>query len=195
MLTDLLHKYGISESQLPTVRNYQRTQNLVIVGGGRCVWDDLMEFGWPHSNDVMTVNDITMHYPGHIRHVFSNDRKMLRPWLDARRPLLVQAQEGPTLIHTLREGVQRAHVWPWPGQGTSGLNAVYTGIALGYSQIVLCGIPLDDTGHYFDPPWVKSNFTNEVPDRPDGMRSWKEVPLPTVKSMSGRTRELLGGPG
>ena len=93
-------------------------------------------------------------------------------------------------------------VWPWPGHGTSSLNGCYTGLALGYDEIVLCGAPLDDSGHYFDPPTWHTNFVREIPDVDRGgviqPRYWSEAKARIfdgkVKSMSGRTRDLLGAP-
>ena len=82
--------------------------------------------------------------------------------------------------------------------GSSALPACYVGLALGYESILLAGVPLDDTGHFFDPPedhhlrkdrkW--SNFTNEAQEY-----IWRNARLDgRVKSFSGRSREWLGGP-
>jgi len=177
---------------------------LIIVGSGWNVWDDL---SCGHHGDVMCINDIGMHYPREFEHWYSNHHNQLVTWLEARRfrykdkaPELHSCQGAPQFKH----GKPRNH-WPWPGHGTSGLNAVYTGIALGYERIVLAGVPLDDKGHYFDPPeghWLQngkwSNFTREVPERDDGPRFWddanKDIFQGMVRSISGRTLELLGGP-
>jgi len=68
---------------------------------------------------------------------------------------------------------------------------------LGYEEIILCGIPLDDAGHDGEPPWRRTNFTREVAgqiNNPEN-RFWKEARLKVfegrVRSMSGRTREWL----
>lgn len=174
-------------------------KRLVIVAGGRCVWDDLALLGVSGGDnggwDVMCVNDIVMHYPGRVEHFYSNDDRWIPKWVAARRELISRAWGEPANIHTCKRG--HATVWPWPGHGTSSLNAVYTGIALGYKRIVLCGAPLDNSGHYFDPPWVKSNFEREVGLREDGqMMYWEGAKRKwfndKVRSMSGRTREVLG---
>lgn len=175
-------------------------ERLIVVGGARCVWDDLArmrirgEFndGW----HVLCVNDIVMHYPGAIEHFYSNDHGWTPKWLAARRELHIRAWGRPKHIHSCRVGARWN--WPWPGHGTSTLNAVYTGLAMGYDQIVICGAPLDDSGHYFDPPWVQTNFVREVATRNDGqMMYWANANKHwfngKVKSMSGRTRELIGG--
>jgi hypothetical protein len=184
------------------LRNSKRGKTLIIAAGGRCVWDDLRGCGYPSEpgHDVMCVNDMIAYFPGKVTHAYSNDAPMLGNWVRARRPLLARAHGGPR--HTFTCGVKGHHsstvFLPWPGHGTSGLNAVYTGLWLGYDRIILCGVPLDNSGHFFEPDWVTSNFQNEVADTDRGPRYWEQAARKVfdgrVKSMSGRTRELLGAP-
>ena len=134
-------------------------KRLIVVGGARCVWEDLALMGIRggednNGYDVMCVNDIIMHYPGKVMHFFSNDHRWMPKWIEARRELHTRKYGG--VRHTHSCGTGGAHTWPWPGHGSSALGAVYTGLAMGYTTIVLCGIPLDDSGHYFDPPWVQT---------------------------------------
>ncbi len=177
----------------------------LIVAGARCVWDDLEE--WTPHGDVMVINDIGMHLPMEVAHWWSNHHENLPSWLQIRRGgrlwVLNRKDPKPVKLHSLNK---MKYSWPWPGHGTSSLNAIYTAIALGYDRIVLAGIPLDNNGHYFDPPtghrlqgdfnW--SHFTQEVPDRNGEPRFWKDAAKDIfqgqVKSLSGRTRELLGAP-
>lgn len=177
---------------------------LIIIASARCVWDDLEKAGMVKNEDPhihrMTINDITMHYPGPIEHVYSNDHRWLPRWISARRELHTRKWEGPKHSHSNQSGGK--HTWPWPGHGTSTLNAVYTGLALGYDEIWLCGAPMDGTGHYFDPPWGEdcnywTNFSSMVKE--DGqLRYWdnaaRKIFEGRVKSLSGRTMELLGSP-
>jgi len=173
---------------------------LVIVGGGRCVWDDLASMnirpGVENDNwHVMCVNDIVMHYPGKVTHFYSNDHRWISNWLKARRELHTRKYGNITNVHSCNTGAR--YNWPWPGHGSSGLNAVYCGIAMGYAPIVLTGIPLDDSGHYFDPPWVKTNFHREVGTMTDGnMMYWHNAKTKHFKGnvygTSGRTADLLG---
>lgn len=183
---------GYSKNQFPKIKKYEG--NLLIVGGARCVWDDLKDFPINHY-DVMTINDITMHFPCRITHVYSNDHYMLEHWVNARRPRYKKDFGENIKIHTCNK---KFHSWPWPGTGSSGLNACYTGLALGYDSIVLAGIPLDDEGHYWEASWMKSNFTKEVPDKDGEIKYWgtanRDIFKGRVKSLSGRTKELLGSP-
>lgn len=198
-----LEALGLSMESMPKIANtYNGT--LVICSSGRCVWDDLEKFGWRpdwkykpswDQFDVMCINDMIMHFPGRITHVYSNDHKMIPNWVHARRPRYTKEFQENLKIHTWRMVHSSYHGWPWPGHGTSSLNAVYTGLGLGYSDIVLCGIPLDDSGHYFDPPWVETNFTRQCPERDGEPKYWgnaaKRVFEGKVRSMSGRTKELI----
>lgn len=173
---------------------------LVIVAGGGCVWDDLKRLNCRGGIDnngwtVMTVNDVTAHYPGKITHVYSNDHRMLPFWIGARRPQYTRAYGPIPYVHSCRVGAKNN--WPWPGHGTSALGATYTGLAMGYDEIVLCGVPLDDSPNYFSPDWEPRNFTREVPEKDNGtMAYWHQAAKACfrgrVKSMSGRTKELLG---
>ena len=171
-----------------------------IIGSARCVWQDIEKAGLANNDDntfdVMCVNDMIMHFPGRMEHAYSNNHGYLPKWIFARRDQYLTRWEHRTHTHSNKVGGK--WTWPWPGHGTSGLNAVYTAIALGYTDIRLCGIPLDNTGHYFEPPWGKSNFHNEIPDRDGKMKYWenasKRIFRGRIKSYSGRTRDLLGEP-
>lgn len=149
----------------------------------------------------MTINDITMHFPIKVKHAYSNDKKMLPKWVEARRPRLrATVDENRRILqHSCNEGVE--YKWPFPGHGSSGLNACYVGLGMGYEELILIGIPLDNSGHYWEAPWLESRFLREVPPgrNPDEPRYWENAARKIfdgrVKSMSGRTRELLGEPG
>ena len=180
-----------------------RKDDLLICAGGHTVWDDLIKVGYDHVDqasspwDIMCINDIFMHFPGRVHHFYSNDRKFMPNWSAARRQLYTIEFPFTTKTHTLRHGAQ--YNWHWPGHGTSSLNGVYCGLAMGYKRIILCGVPLDNGPHYWEAPWRKTNFDREVPTRPDGtmaywFRAKSRVFDGKVFSMSGRTRELLGEP-
>lgn len=173
---------------------------LIIAASGRCVWGDLEKAGMAKNHDdhphIMCVNDMIMHYPGRVDHVYSNNHSYLPKWIAARRDQYVSRYGEIKNTHSNKCGGR--YTWPWPGHGTSSLNAVYTGIALGYDSIWLCGVPLDDAGHYFEAPWEKTNFIREVADRDGEIKYWgnakKKIFDDKVRSFSGRTRDLLGAP-
>ena len=187
--------FGIADMTLPKIAGTYKGL-LYIVGSGRCVWDDMEKAGLKNNDDdtydVLCVNDMILHYPGRVKHAYSNNHTYLPKWVDARRDQYVSRWDNK--IHTHSNKVGGKHTWPWPGHGTSSLNAVYTGLALGYDEIRLCGVPMDNSGRYFEPMWMKSNFQNEIPDRDGKMRYWenaaKRIFDNRVKSYSGRTKPL-----
>lgn len=200
-----LEHFGLSRMDMPEIEG-RYSGRLLIVAGGRCVWDDIekLRLAVPckhggeaidFDGDVMAVNDIGMHLPCKITHWYSNDGDHLKRWHAARRPEYQRWKEDIQLHSFMkRPGI---HHWPWPGHGGSGLNSVYTGLALGYEEITIAGMPSDDSGHYFDPPWVMTNFTREVApqkDRPVN-RFWQNAINHCfegrVKAVSGRTAAWL----
>lgn len=165
---------------------------LVIVGGGRCVWDDLDRMP-PRvlEADVMCINDVVMHYSGKVMHFYSNDHDWTPKWLAARRRSLVKAF-GPILyVHNCKRTTpEKYYRWPWPAHGTSALNAVFTGLAMGYAPIYLAGIPLDDSGHYFSAPRLKSNFTEDTHIK-HWRRAIRNVFQDRVIVLSGRIHQAI----
>ncbi len=177
----------------------------LVIASAACVWDDVdrlgvhgdLNSGW----DTICVNDMMQFWPGIVNHGYTNQYKWLPHWTGGRRETI----SGHKVIDKWgRVGLTHSRVgaqvnWPWPGHGTSTLNAVYTALALGYDKIVVCGAPLDNGPHFFEPPWCSSNFENEVGNREDGKMCYWENSKNRwfggrVTSMSGRTRDLLGEP-
>jgi len=187
---------GIQLTDLPDLCG-KFSGRLLLVAAGRCAWDDVEAAGMAGNSDlpVMAINQMGLHWPGPLLHLYSNDRKVLEhiPGLRAQ-----YRREHPQVRHIHSCGSGGTHRWPWPGHGTSTLNACYTALALGYDEVWLCGAPLDNSGHYFDPPWVKTNFAAEVTAVGGFPRYWtnaaRHIFAGRVKSFSGRTRELLGAP-
>lgn len=169
----------------------------VAIGGGKfeTVWDD---FGrWKNSDlpkgEIMAVNDVGQHVHDRVRHWVTLHAEYMPGWMAFRRGHLYGSGDQPmTHSNKAKPGVDV--VWPM-GQlgGTSGLYACFVGLLLGYSEIVLAGIPMTGSGHYFDPPWYGSEFQ----DKPNAM-VWKWAALNVfegkVKSLSGLTKKWLGEP-
>jgi len=194
-------QFGLANRQLPpNMVGRFAGRRCMIAGGARCVWADMAALGVRGGADnggwdVMCVNDIVMHYPGRVRHFYSNDHYWMPRWLAARRELLTKRYGGVDHTHSCGEGGQST--WPWPGHGSSALGAVYTALAMGYAPVVLVGVPLDNQPHYFHPDWELTNFQREVGAKESGdMMYWSDANRKLfrgrVRSMSGRTRELLG---
>lgn len=172
-----------------------RTGRCIVAASGRCVWDDLESLGLKPdvknslNGDVMCINDMIMHFPNKITHGYSNDWKMLHAWVAARRPRYKIRFQEDIKLHTCRMGRKGIQSWPFPGHGTSSLNALYTALALGYEEIIGVGMPMDGSGHYFDPPWVTTNFQNECSQETGQVRFWENA---FRNTFNGRVRIVSG---
>lgn len=86
------------------------------------------------------------------------------------------------------------HWWRWNGHGSdssgsSGLFAVGVAFSLGCEKVLLAGVPMDKQRHW--------NGTEPWADRDRFAAAWSAVKHRLegrVRSLSGWTRELLGGP-
>ena len=189
------------KDSLPKQHYDQYRGPLVIVGPGRSVWDDLAQVSV--TGDVMAVNDIGMHLPLPFKHWYSNDAKQMQAWLGARRRRYQQEFPIP-ILHSCHAGTQVR--WAWGNHGSSGLQACFVGLAMGYEEITLCGVPVDNSGHYFDPPeghklqynpmgWPKGGSWTGF-DRENEKKFWLKARAHIfdgrVKSLSGWTAQILG---
>lgn len=207
-LPEFLAEYGTYNAEWP--RSAGRYDGkLIVCADGWTVWDDLEALGcvrsrgrgsvWHPDADFMVVNKLGETFPGEIAHWYSNEPHMLARFVGARRAEYGKEFANGWLTHSCNPGPADCK-WPWSGHGTSGLNAILTGLGLGYREIVVCGMPLDNGPHNGEPPWRGCNFTREVADTAKGgvpkhwQRAIDEAFEGRVTSMSGRTRAWLGAP-
>ena len=113
------------------------SSRLIVVGCGWNVWQDLE--GVSLDDDFMAVNDIGCYLPK-VDHWYSAQPDALRVWAEFRK---VKYDDAPKLWSP--ETHDFDHV------GSSGYLATLVGLALGYGDIRVCGCPLDDLGHFFEP--------------------------------------------
>lgn len=197
MLREFLSYYGISPHHFPKITD-QYVGGLVVCGDARCVWDDLERFGCRKDNgvekwgwDFCTVNRLVETFPGRVEHCYSNVGQVLQRFIRARRDEYIN--EFPIVAsHSCTDSTD--FIWPWTKHGTSGFGAILTGLALGYSSIVLCGMPLSNEPHNGEPHWRVTGFTTEVPETDIHWKRLAEMFKGKVTSMSGRTKDWLGEP-
>lgn len=189
----------------PVAGNY--SGKLLIVATGRGVWDDLQALGpWP--GDVMAINFIGVTLPLPLTHWCSVHGEMLEP---ARRLRQTFWEKGAR-IHTHSVPIHGGADFIWDlayGGGTSSLLAAMVGLALGYEQVVLAGCPLDNSGHFYDPPdgylpnGISAGARNENGTwshficrsiELDWKRIEREVFQGRVRALSGRPRQWFGAP-
>lgn len=95
------------------------------------------------------------------------------------------------------------HVWRGPmlATGTGSLPATVIALAIGFAPVILCGVPLQATGHAVGYPAAlhdeferPDRMANTLRTRREAWMAYKEAGhLEDVRSMSGFTRDLLGG--
>ena len=168
---------------------------LLILGGGRTVWDDYAR--WKASDlpkgEIMAVNDIGAHLHERIRHWVTLHPEYLKGWREYREKHLY-GQGIPAMCHSYKDKEGVDVLWKVGNLGgTSGLFACFVGLMLGYTEIVLAGVPMTNDGHYFDPPWYRTDFVDRAVST-----VWKQAATNIfkgrVKSLSGYTKEWLGSP-
>lgn len=208
-LRDLMTGYGGFEFPLPEIAGAYKGKNVVVCGDAIGIWNDLEAFGARSDRgagklekegwDFLTINKLVEVFPGHIEHCYSNEPTLLHKFVAARRQDYINEFIAPKNLHSCNQGIQWR--WPWGGHGTSGLGAVLVAIGLGYEQIVLCGLPLDDGPHNGEPPWRRTHIgsSETAPAGNSGINAhWKRARDLAfdgkVRSMSGRTRDWLGAP-
>jgi hypothetical protein len=180
------------EARAQALVNKYAGKTLIVIAGGRTVWTDFQRFtgnNWHSQWDVMAVNDVGMFYDRHLEHWYSLHGDQIPEWSVVREFHFPAAKYR----HSTKGRDPSCIGWPVPTIGSGAYAAANVGLCLGYDLIVLCGAPLDDGGHFFDPPWKATNFTKEA--RHDRwILSRDTVWEGRVKSMSGFSREILGEP-
>lgn len=165
---------------------------LLILGGGAMVWEDFARVRpWP--GEIMAVNDVGQYLHEPLRHWVTLHPEFMPGWRYFREKHLYAAGYSLT-VHSpkMKTGVDVAWGIDNIG-GSSGLFGCFIGLMLGYERIVLAGVPMDNTRHFFDPPW----YGHDLGDRANEI-VWKEARdryfAGRVTSLSGRTRTWLGEP-
>jgi hypothetical protein len=168
-------------------------KSALVLGGAANVWADASEALALFTPDaIAAVNDIGTRWAGPIDLWCSLHEEKFPRWIAerARRcfPRATQhVANGPA------PGIDSIEFYPWPGMnasGSSGLYAVKLLMDRGFEKIVLAGVPMDaQAAHFFDPArWDEVDaFWQTWIDQVHRLRG-------IVKSMSGRTKELLGTP-
>lgn len=183
---------GVQGAGDPPPISNQFKGDLLIIGGGRGLWEDVGKVR-PWTGDVMAVNDVGAYYRQTLNHWATLHPEYMPGW-HFYRMKHNYGNRGHVYTHSNKPHRDIQFDWNLANiGGTSGLFACQVGLALGYKRIILAGIHCDNSGHFFDPPWVMTNLD-------DGAVAevWKwardNVFKGRVKSLSGNTRKWLGEP-
>lgn len=179
----------------------------LVVGGARCVWNDIRWLedlvGGPWPGPIIAVNDIATHVPqrhhddilwdGRIDHWVSLHSRQFPSWKLARWEAGL-SRDFETWSHT--PGRRTDRILTGRSAGSSGLFATWVGLeGLGLPGVVLVGVPMTRTPHFDESKVHPKGQDWEGAD--DYLPRWeeqKEELEGRVKSASGNTRMLLGGP-
>lgn len=187
----------------PDVTTYaRRLDAALILGGASCLESDVEEWlsewgGGPWDGLVVAINDVGIVVTSRLDHWVTLHANKFPNWEALRREKHPDAPTDyitwgrPDAMH-YAQSTERVI-----GTGSSGMFAAQIAITrLRCRRVVLCGVPMTRTPH-FDAsvvhvagrPWreAESYWKNGWAKHQDMLRG-------KVKSMSGRTRELLGAP-
>lgn len=167
----------------------------LVLGGAACVWDDLetaQQMLGDRERVMVAANDVGMHIDGDFHWCTLHAEHM--PGWEAERAARGLPRTYTTWGRTYPYGEEHLQALTERavehGMGSSGMLAVEVAVHLGCAPILLCGVPLDDSPHFFDAAaWAHaSGFRRHWERRAQWLRERH------VRSMSGWTRDLLGGP-
>lgn len=163
----------------------------ICVGGGN---DPLAEYaeavamcnaaGKSYVNFV--CNDSISCFPGILDHACTLHPDKWQTWRNNR--------ERAGLTAAVRVWAHRPYTnitnWTKDWQGSSGLFMVKIARELGYTHIILCGIPMTIEGEHF----ARNQRWNAAPGFQRGWLRVRAALRPFVRSMSGWTKEYFGAP-
>lgn len=170
----------------------------VILGGASCVWDDVTAleeiYGKEWDGLVIAANDIGAHWPRRLDHWVTLHAYKLGRWAELRKRYgfpdgyVTWGRDNAVPEPRRTDSV----LVPWGG-ACSGLFAVQVAEELGCVRTVLCGIPMTVTPHFAE---TTERFAAEWHGAGGYWAAWQRHRdlMPCVRSMSGRTQELLGAP-
>ncbi len=176
----------------------------LVVGSAACIWDDvkaaqeLCEFdavccvkragiAWPEKFDVWA----TLHPE------FMDDYEARRK--AAGLPAgyeIVAPPPNEVGMHGKKGNIARREPYCWPGMNASpgsGIYGIKVMLSLGY-RVVAAGIPMNNEPHFLKhETWGEGNW-NGLDAFERGFKESIPHMMGNVRSMSGRTREILGFP-
>ncbi len=182
----------------------------LVVGCAPCVWEDVeASFELGAYDAVYCVKQIGIHWPGsfdvwvtlHPEHMdeFEADRHT-RGLPNGYEIVAPPPDELGSHGAKGRIGRRVSYKFDGGGSTSSGIYAAKVALEDGF-DVVLAGVPLDDSGHFL--PLTTNNYGQRRGDiwsrRPDAFITefHRAVPylMGRVKSMSGYTMKVLGKPG
>jgi hypothetical protein len=183
---------------------HRKNDLVFITGDAACVVQDMKEFeSWGLPYDIYAVNRSLLLWEKQVEHWVAIDAEESM-WFSQYMPDRT-AEKYPILRHTIGD-IQVGYDihWDWgidfkndvQGRifiGNTGYLAVLTAIQMGYTKIVIAGMPLDRSHHFYEaeavtgPNWAGPCYTqwmDFVMKEPEAAKR--------VKSMGGYSAFILG---
>ncbi len=161
---------------------------LIIVGAAPCTGEDIENLPvYPEACDFLAVGLDAMDHPGRIEYMATYHPGEIAQCKERR------AKAGGNIDYKVISHSEHGASGPvdiivpfQPPSGSSALLGVLAGIREGYRKMILCGCPLEDE--------TRDGRTKNYQQFRDGWKSHLDEYVGTVRSMSGWTRDFLGGP-
>jgi hypothetical protein len=188
----------VNAGDKPYIVNRFKGQSLLVMGAGYTLWEDLAKIWNTHKGHLMAVNRVILDFADPIEHAVGCHPYELLLFSLWRREHYPSHEHMYT--HSCRiydEASYEAYLipqflWDFPDyyHGSSTLTGVLAGLVMGYEEIILAGVPMEGS-YYCCPFW-------QYPYEDAFMKDWEKAAKNSfdgkVKSLSGKTRELLGAP-
>ena len=174
-----------------------------VTGDGSSLPNEVKEFeSWGISHDLYCCNRSLLYFERQIDHWAAIDAEEAA-WFSQNLTNKV-CPDKLILRHTIGEGSMLYDVW-WERVfdftedyqrrvwiGNTGYFAMLSGLEMGYSKVILAGMPLDNKQHWYHPEGAPGPVWN-----PKCYEQWEDfkatVPeSANVRSMGGKTAEIFG---
>ena len=169
-------------------------RHALVLGSASCLPDDVAAA--PPFAGVVAAKDAAWWWPGPLDAAVGFHPQEWPRILSLRAQRCYPAPDRVVSFWSPRRSLTSAEwaEWQFPGgsgNGSSGLFAAKVALVdLGFDRVTLCGVPLTVTDHITGPD---TPFRNAL----DWRKAWADLApewRARMRSMSGWTRQLLGGP-
>lgn len=178
-----------------------RTDRALVLGGATSVWDEVLaweERYGPWDGLVIAANDVGAHWPRALDHWATLHYEKMDRWRSLRTFNGFAPVRGwHWTVDKHGRVIAREHTKlvadVWSG-GSSGMLAVQVAQLVGAQRVVLCGVPMSPVPHFTE---TSENHPGNWDASHGYWKAWLRYEHKVqgwVRSMSGRTRDLLGEP-
>lgn len=191
---------GSGDKPPPCTNTYKG--KLILMGGGACVWSDIraLEAILPRDKaHHAAVNDIGQYWHFELTHWFTLHPGYMTGWRTFREGH-GYGRGRPVWTHSFQTVASNRYknidfYWDMSfGSGTSTMFGIFCAFAMGYTQIILCGAPMDNSGHFFDDPDLRCPEFEGPAEKMSWNLEKNRLFKGRVRSMSGNTARWLGVP-